>query len=172
MNEYLTRTCTDTDSIFTQSDVSGKQFEYSDGEHSIPVILDVKGKGDLVYFRAKNYILNEKVYGRHGWQYFYEDYLQMYNGTVTTLQTRRDIKHTLDTREKQTLKLEVGRWLSKPVTLDLNKLKYLLKADRKRKRITYDSYELVMSHKSAPSQALDYEEINALLVGALDNALA
>ena len=51
---------------------------------SIPVVMDVKGKGELSFFRAKTYVMHddseedgkETVYGRHGWQYFVEDFLR------------------------------------------------------------------------------------------------
>jgi hypothetical protein len=159
---------TDTDSIFSTSDMAGKHFELTDGENGIPIILDVKGRGDLVYFRSKNYILLTKeqqsqlrraeridsvVFGRHGWQYFKEDFFKLFDGTVTELHTRRDIKHTLATREKDALQLEIGRWRTRPETLDLARLKELLRADTKRKRATYDSYDLVMQRKSSESRA-------------------
>jgi hypothetical protein len=165
---------TDTDSIFTTSDMSGKLFDLSDGEQSIPVILDVKGRGDLVYFRSKNYILltkeqqaqlrkNERidgvVFGRHGWQYFKEDFFKLFDGTVTELHTRKDIKHTLATREKEALQLEIGRWRTRPETLDLLRLRELLRADTKRSRSTYDSYELVMQRKSCQSKSWAMNDI-------------
>jgi hypothetical protein len=153
----------DTDSIFSQSDMSGKYFELTDGEHSIPIKMDVKGKGDLAFFRSKNYIMKtpngDYVYGRHGWMYFLEDFLKLFEGEITELTTRKDIKHTLLTREREALKMAKGRWRTKVVTLDLEKLKALLSADIKRKRTNYDSYQLVMERKKASSQAWNYEEI-------------
>ncbi len=50
----------DTDSIFSQCDMSGKHFDLTDSEHSIPIVMDVKGKGDLAFFRSKNYILRDR----------------------------------------------------------------------------------------------------------------
>ena len=61
-----------------------------------------------------------------------------------------DIKHTLMTRQHEALKMAKGRWRTKPVVLKLDKLKALLSADAKRKRETFDSYDLVMNHKSIP----------------------
>lgn len=153
----------DTDSIFAFNDMSGKWFELAEGEYSIPIIMDVKGKGDLSFFRSKNYILktseNQYVVGRHGWQYFYEDFLKMHDGKVTEILTRQDIKHTLLTRIKEAKLLAKGRWKTKPVTLTLEKIKSLLKADTKRKRANGDSYGLVMSHRSEPSTAWNYDEL-------------
>jgi hypothetical protein len=159
---------TDTDSIFTQADMSGRQFELTDGEVSLPVLVDVKGKGDLAMFRSKNYILKAKdedkpsVYGRHGWVYFIEDYLKLFNGDTKQLTTRQDIKHTLLTRQNEAKKLAKGRWRTKPVTLGLEEIKNLLKADTKRSRTTYDSYELLVQKKSANSNSWAYDEIMAL----------
>jgi len=90
----------------------------SDGEYSLPVVMDVKGKGALSFFRAKTYIMHddseedgkEAVYGRHGWQYFVEDFLRCRLGGLETLQTRKDIKHTLNTRQKKAKEMEIGRW--------------------------------------------------------------
>lgn len=52
-----------------------------------------------------------------------------------------------------------GRWRTKIVKLDLEKIKALLSADTKRRRTNYDSYGLVMAHKNASSEVWTYEEI-------------
>jgi len=153
----------DTDSIFTSEDMSGKHFELTDGEVSIPLRVDVKGKGDLAFFRSKNYILKprdgEMVYGRHGWLYFLEDYFKLFDGTLTELYTRKDIKHTLLTREREARKMAKGRWRTKPVKLGLSEIKDLLKADVKRDRSSYDSYQLVIDRKNIDSKSWCYEDL-------------
>jgi hypothetical protein len=151
----------DTDSIFSHCDMTGKWFDVTDGQFTIPIKTGVKGRGDLAFFRSKRYILKGEttIFGAHGWRYFLEDYLKMFNGDVTDLTTRIDIKHTLLTRQKEALKMAKGRWRTKPTTLDLAKLKQLLTADPKRNRETYDSYPLVMERRSIPSQAWNYEEL-------------
>ena len=151
----------DTDSIFTRSDMMGKYFDVTDGEYTIPIRMDVKGKGDLAFFRSKRYILkgDKPAIGAHGWRYFYEDYLKMFNGDITELTTRQDIKHTLMTREIEALKMAKGRWRTKIVKLDLAKLKELLTADPKRNRESYDSYQLVMEKRNIPSRAWRYEDL-------------
>jgi hypothetical protein len=154
----------DTDSIFSESDMTGKHFDLTDGERSIPIMMDAKGRGDLAFFRSKNYILksrdgSEPVVGRPHWFYFYEDYLKLFDGSVTELLTRQDIKHTLLTREKEALKLAKGRWRTKPVRLDLAKIKALLFADMKRRRPTYDSYQLVIEKRCSSSEAWRYEDL-------------
>jgi len=161
----------DTDSIFSHSDMSGKWFEASDGEHSIPITMSVKGAGALAFFRSKRYILkgeNDVVYGQHGWVYFKEDFLKLWEGTITELHTRKDVKNTLLTHVKEAKKLAKGRWYTKPQILDLAKLKELLTADAKRKRETYDSYQLVMDRKSTPSQSWRYEELLSMEQNPID----
>jgi hypothetical protein len=151
----------DTDSIFSHNDMSKKWFELSEGKYSIPVIMDSKGQGDLAFFRSKNYILKTKngyISAFHGWRYFYEDFLKLYDG-VEELATRIDIKHTLLTRQKEALKMAKGRWRTRPIKLSLDKIKTLLKADPKRKRKNSDSYQLVIEKRSEPSQAWNYEEL-------------
>ena len=72
------------DSAFSDIDMAGHQWDLSDGEYNIPVVMDVKDKGTLSFFRAKTYVMHddseedgkETVYGRHGWQYFVEDFLR------------------------------------------------------------------------------------------------
>jgi hypothetical protein len=143
----------------------GKWFDLSDGENTIPVILDSKGKGDLSFFRSKCYILKgqeETVYARHAWNYFLEDFLKLSDGSITQLETRMDIKHTLLTRTKAAQEMSKGRWKTKPVTLLLGDLKSLLQADMKRKRETCDSYGLVMQKKSVPSHAWSFEELMSM----------
>jgi len=115
------------------------------------------------FFRSKNYIMKtvdgEFVYGRHGWTYWLEDFLKLYGSNVTELTTRKDIKHTLLVREREALKMAKGRWRTKVVHIDLEKIKALLMADIKRKRTDSDSYGLVMQQKNTLSEAWNYEEI-------------
>jgi len=161
----------DTDSIFSHSDMTGKWFETTAGERTIPVTMSVKGKGDLAFFRSKRYILKGQdgvVYGQHGWVYPKEDFLKLWDGAITELYTRKDVHNTLLTNVIEAKKLAKGRWFTKPVKLDLAKLKELLTADPKRKRETYDSYQQVMDRKSVPSQAWRYEELLSMEHNPLD----
>lgn len=168
----------DTDSIFSQSDMSGKWFDLSDGEHTIPLIMAVKGAGDLMFFRSKNYILwnrskphntpNDKQYdpkeldnpvvGRANWDYFYEDFEKLFD-CPTEIVSRKDIKHSLLTRQRKALELIHGYWCTEPVTLSLEKLKDLLKADLKRERTEFDSYGLCMEQKNCASHAWSFEQL-------------
>jgi len=160
----------DTDSIFTQRDMSGKYADLTDGNVTLPLIMEVKGKGDLAFFRSKSYILKgdgEPIFGRHAWRYWTEDYLKLWSGEVIELRTRQDIKHTLLTRQREALKMAKGRWRTQPITLNLQQIKELLEADVKRRREEYDSYKLVQLRKNVESVAWRYEE----LLAAKDNIL-
>lgn len=150
----------DTDSIFSQSDMTGKWFDVTDGERQVPIKMDVKGKGSLAFFRSKRYIIKGEIpcYGGHGWRYFLEDFFKLFDGTLTEMDTRIDIKHTLLTQQREALKMAKGRWRTRPEHLDLAKLKELLTADIKRKREDFDSYGLVMAKKNMPSQAWNYDD--------------
>ncbi len=155
----------DTDSIFSHADMCGRWGELTDGEHSIPIVMTLKGKGDLAFFRSKRYILKGKdktVYGQHGWVYFREDFKKMFDGTILKLHTRKDIKNTLLTNVREAKKMAKGRWKTVPITLKLDDLKRLLTADPKRNRKNYDSYSLVIERKNISSQAWRYEELLAM----------
>jgi hypothetical protein len=147
----------DTDSIFSATDMSGKYWNLTDGELSLPIIMEIKGKGELASFRAKTYMMRQEgnpitVYGRHAWHYFIEDYFKLWDNPDFPFKTRIQIKHTLKTRQKRALKLPLGFWDEKPVKLTRQKVCDLLKADLKRDRATYDSYTLFEQRKSQPSQ--------------------
>lgn len=154
----------DTDSVFSATDMSGTHGDLTNGELSLPIIMEVKGKGELASFRAKTYMIREegkpiRVYGRHAWHYFIEDYFKLWEYPDFPFMTRIDVKHTLKTRQKAALKLPLGFWSEKPVSLTRDKVSELLKADLKRARRTYDSYTLFEHRKSEPSQSYVMEDL-------------
>lgn len=147
----------DTDSIFTQRDMTGRYGDLTDGEYVIPLIIEVKGKGDLAMFRAKTYMLRQegkpiRVYGRHVWHYFIEDYFSLWHRTEYPFKTRIQIRHTLKTKQKKALELPLGFWCEKPVKLTEQKISELLQADNKRKRQSYSSFELFQNRLSQDSE--------------------
>jgi hypothetical protein len=163
---------TDTDSIMTTRDLSGTHFHYSDGVRDIPVSLEVKAHGDLSLFRSKRYILDTSVdadgysrdgFAAHGWRYGRESFLALRYGNVKSLDTRIQVKSTPHTRNKEAMKMELGRWRNKPVTLDEEDITRLLSADTKRDRgrtrNDYDSYRLVSEGKSIDSKSWTSESI-------------
>jgi hypothetical protein len=154
----------DTDSIFSAKDMTGKHGELTDGELSLPIIMEVKGKGELASFRAKTYMMREqgkpiRVYGRHAWHYFIEDYFRLWDSPDFPFLTRIDIKHTLKTKQKAALKLPLGFWANRPVSLTLEKVSELLQADLKRDRLSYDSFSLFQQRKSQPSKPYEMDDV-------------
>jgi len=154
----------DTDSIFSATDMSGKYGDLTDGELSLPVILEVKGKGELASFRAKTYMMREegkpiRVYGRHAWHYFLEDYFKLWEKSDFPFTTRIDVKHTLKTKQKAALSLPLGFWAAKPVELTREKVRELLQADVKRARKSYNSFELFEQRKNQPSEPYIMDDI-------------
>ncbi len=154
----------DTDSIFSATDMSGNHAELTNGELSIPVVMEVKGKGELASFRAKTYMMREegkpiRVYGRHAWHYFIEDYFRLWDNPEFPFTTRIEVKHTLKTKNKVALSLPLGFWAEKPVSLDKAKVSRLLQADLKRARGTYDSFSLFEEQKSEHSEPYVMDDI-------------
>jgi hypothetical protein len=154
----------DTDSIFSATDMSGKYGDLTDGELTLPIIMEVKGKGELASFRAKSYMMREKgkpirVYGRHAWHYFLEDYFKLWENPNFPFTTRMEVKHTLKTRQKAALKLPLGFWSAKPIELTCDKVRELFKADLKRARRSYDSFSLFQQRKSQLSESYVMDHI-------------
>ena len=156
---------TDTDSVMSNSDLSGTHFEYDDGVRKIPIMVEVKAHGDLSLFRSKRYILDTSIdsdgysrdgFASHGWKYGRDAFLALRYGNVDKLQTRIQVKSTPHTRTKDALKMELGRWYNRPVTLTRKDIVRLLSADTKRNRGSmqnYDSYTLVSEGKSVDSKS-------------------
>jgi len=143
--------------------LSGRYGNLTDGEETVPIIMDVKGRGDLAMFRSKTYMMREegkpiRVYGRHVWRYFLEDYFTLWDRDDYPFVTRIEVKHTLKTQTKMALKLPLGFWCEKPVKLTEKKISELLQADRKRKRATYDSFKLFRERESQPSTVYHMDE--------------
>ncbi len=153
-----------TDSIFSESDMSGKHAELSNGEFSLPVIMEVKGKGELASFRAKTYMMREegkpiRVYGRHACItllrtiFAYGINPNFLSPHVLKLSTRSK------TKNKAALSLPLGFWSEKPVKLTRDKVSKLLQADLKRARETYDSFSFFENKKSVSSEPYVMDDI-------------
>ena len=154
----------DTDSIFNQTDMTGEYGELTDGEHTIPLIMEVKGKGDLAMFRAKTYMIRDgdnpiRVFGRHTWNYFVEDFFSLWNRTEYPFISRIEVKHTLKTKQKKALELPLGFWCHKVVNLTEKKITTLLQADNKRERVSYDSFSLFQNRRNQNSEPYIMDKI-------------
>ncbi len=118
----------DTDSLFTRSPFEGKFGELTDlnGEHTLPVLLGVKGKSDRLYiFRSKHYYQNSDSWGFHAWKPWYEDWFEIVRTLPTRIEVHVDIKGTFQNRAKKALGLQVGRWYTERRTYELEKLAQL-----------------------------------------------
>jgi hypothetical protein len=161
-----------TDSIFGQTDFSGQKFTVSDGEQDYPVKLAKKGYGNLAMFRSGLYILKDEnkpaelgvnpVYAAQAWKYQVEGYLKLYDGKLTALDTRMDVRRTLRTRNKEALAMKLGYWYNPKVHLDSKKLHRALQADNKRERKEKDSYKLVQQRRSERSEFWDTAQLENL----------
>jgi len=105
------------------------------------------------------YYILEEYHGRHAWRYFIEDYFKLWDFPSFPFKTRISIKHTLKTRQKRALSLPLGFWAEKVVELTRKKIINLLKADLKRKRKTYDSYDLFEKRTSQDSEPYILDKI-------------
>ena len=94
-------------------------------------------------------------FASHGWKYGRESYLKLRYGEMESLQTRIQIKSTPHTRTIDAIKMELGRWYNRPVTLTRADISRLLSADTKRNRSDYDSYQLVAERRSIDSKPWD-----------------
>lgn len=177
-----------TDSIFGQTDWTGKKFDVNTQPYSFPVILDKKGEGDLAQFKTGMYILmdesqpiappNNPKYAAKGWLYRLEDYFKLYTGKVEVLETRKDVRRTLKNLNELVATTQLGYWISEKVTLDKEKIHGLLRADTKRKRPTYDSYMLVgqgLAVSSTPWEKTELDDPNSeaapVIMGPFDRRI-
>lgn len=163
----------DTDSIFSTVKMQGLMFRLKNCYGTeIPILMDVKASGDLVYWRSKRYVIWDRSkpfdigrnphYARAGWHYFGVDFIKLFDADLDELRTRMDIKHTLLTRTKAAQKLLLGHWRTKPKTLKLDDLRRLLMADDKRdrgKESNYDSYQRVRDKRSVASHSWNFDKI-------------
>jgi hypothetical protein len=80
----------------------------------------------------------------------------LHYGNISWIDTGIQIKSTANTRIKEALKMELGRWYNKPIILTIDDFIRLLNAKTKRNRgcnDNYNSYKLVSERKSGDSVA-------------------
>lgn len=144
----------DTDSVFIPDydKLSGCVATYN----NIPIILDIKHDvGDLVYLRSKMYsFLDGKGVAYHGWRYGYKSFIDLFSGQITdTISLMKPIKRTLKTREKEALKMPIGFWSAKKIVKNKDEIVQLCRADLKRNRENYNSFELFENKENGRSFA-------------------
>jgi len=153
----------DTDSAFTRQPIEQK-IRDCEPYPSLPfqvletVSLTVGVKGEsrtdgTVIFRGKMYFQGDNSLGFSAWKPFPQYFKRIIREKPLEIEVERQITRKWKTRDKNVTALKIGRWFIKRERWDLNKLKQIFRADDKRRRPTYDSYQLFLDDASAPSRA-------------------
>ena len=156
----------DTDSIFVERKKEGKIMDVTDLDEKInlPLLLEEKAHSEHPYiFRSKHYWLTENDYGRHAVVIDHDDWKRIIRTLPDQTTVKRQIRGTLMTRSKRAQEMQIGRWMDVLLSVSLDKLETMFHADDKRKRETYDSYDLVRSGKWIPSTAWTITEFHRKL---------
>lgn len=155
----------DTDSIFSDKNLAGHYWDVADAaeEYVFPVVLEVKGESDLLRIaRSKMYYQSEHSAGWSAWhpqlKFFWEIMKSLPDQITVGLETKR----TFRTRNKKALEMVVGRWQVEPVAYDYQKICQLFKADDKRVREEYNSYQLFRDGKFSKSRAPSMNEFSEI----------
>jgi hypothetical protein len=151
---------TDTDSFFWHKPVNQTirncepyptlPFQVLD---TIPFKVGVKGEGTTIIFRGKMYYQNDTSLGFSAWKPFPQHFKKIIKEKPTETTIERQITRKWRTRDKTVTTLKVGRWFIKQEHWNLEKLKQIFRADDKRCRHSYDSYQLFLEDKSLNSRA-------------------
>lgn len=159
---------TDTDSFFWHKPVNeiighslpypGLPFQIFD---TVPLEVGLRAKSrpeGAVLFRGKMYYQNEDSMGFSGWKPFPRFFTKIVKEKPLEIDVERQITRKWRTRDKAAVVLKIGRWFIKKEHWNLKKLKHIFRADTKRKRPTYDSYQLFLDDRKADSRAWTYRE--------------
>lgn len=170
-HSYQPTVYTDTDSFFWRKPVN-KVIEHSQPYptlayqtlDSVPLEVGCRGKpeGNTIIFRGKMYYQNPQSMAFSGWKPFPQFFKQIIKEKPTETTVHRQKNRKWKTRDKDVTVLAVGRWIIIKEKWNLKKLKRIFRADRKRHRPTYDSYQLFLEGKAATSKAWNTQEINSL----------
>ena len=164
---------TDTDSFFWHAPVNQTveqcepfpdlPFQTLD---TVPLKVELKAESrpeGCVIFRGKMYYQNENSFAFSGWKPFPQYYVQIVKNKLTNAVVERQISRKWRTRDKRALSLRVGRWFIVREHWNLAKIKEIFRADDKRVRSTYDSYQLFLDGKKVSSRAPTTDDVfNAL----------
>ena len=120
---------------------------------TVPLKVAVKGEGNAVIFRGKMYYLNEDTLAFSAWKPHPTTFKQIIHDKPLEVNVTRQVSRKWKTRDKNVTDFKIGRWFIMREHWDLEKLKQTFRADGKRNRSTYDSYQLFLDGKSAQSRA-------------------
>ncbi len=127
---------------------------------TVPLKVGVRGTSrsdGCVIFRGKMYYQNRTpnaVYAAYsGWKPFPRYFTEIVETKPTSISVERQVRRKWRTRDRKATVLKVGRWFIEEECWDIKKLKRIFRADTKRRRPTYDSYQLFLDDEKAPSHA-------------------
>lgn len=169
---------TDTDSFFWDEPVD-EIVEYLEPYPNLPyqiltelpLAVDVKGESrpeGTVIFRGKMYYQSKKSYACSGWKATRNDFIRIVEGKLQEANVRVQVSRKWKTRRRDVGSLQIGRWqvLNEKYTTLGNlrtgqgSLMKLFRADKKRCRPKYDSYELLLTDECVDSRAWTLNELH------------
>lgn len=114
-----------------------------------------------VIFRGKLYYMNEGADKQAfaGWKPFPKFFEEIVKKKPLEYYVERQVSRKWRTRDRKAVVLRVGRWFITREYWNLKKLKFIFRADTKRIRPTYDSYQLFLDNDSASSHAPTTEDV-------------
>ena len=128
---------------------------------SFPINIVVKGESrieGIQIHRGKMYFQNPESYACAGWKPYRDDYRRICEELPTTTTVQIQVSRRWRTKDHRAARLKTGRWYIAEDKYNLAKLKQLFRADKKRRRETYDSYQLCLDNEKRSSRAWTLDE--------------
>jgi hypothetical protein len=128
---------------------------------TVPVAVDVKGTSrpeGAVIFRGKMYYQSPDNQAASGWKPNPRSFGEIVEGKLRFVDVERQVIRKWKTRDRAAAILKVGRWHIKKERYGLDTIKRLLRADNKRHRANYDSYQLFLDDEKQGSRAWTLDE--------------
>ncbi len=161
---------TDTDSFFSPLRVEEvvEQCEPYPGlpfqlRSTIPLELGVRGESceeGTVIFRGKMYYQDENSMAFSGWKPFPQFFSKIVLEKPIEITVERQVNRKWKTRDRKATVLKTGRWIILREHWDIKKLKRIFRADGKRFRESYDSYQLFLDGEGLGSRSWDSSELS------------
>jgi len=164
---------TDTDSFFWDYPVE-KVIEQCEPYPSLPyqtidaIPLEVGLRSDswergTVIFRGKMYYQNVNSLAFSGWKPFPQFFTQIIHTKPLEVTVERQVTRKWRTRDRKATVLKTGRWFVAREKWNIEKLKQIFRADTKRNRTSYDSYQLFLDDQNQPSKSWTTTELTHML---------
>lgn len=133
---------------------------------TLPLKISVKGESQLegtIIFRGKMYYQSDNSQGFSAWKPFPQYFKRIIKQKPTEIDIERQVSRKWNTRDSNATALKIGRWFIKREHWNLEKLKQIFRADDKRCRETYDSYQLFLDGTRSTSLAWTARQALAIL---------